>query len=313
MYAIAAGSPNYTSSGTSKFIPEIWAAALLENFYPSTCFTDISNTEYSGQITQQGSKVIIRTIPETTVRAYVRGQDLVYDSYESPTVEMEIDKSNYFGHRANALDKKQADVDYISSWARDAAQRMTIATDVDMLNNIYTGAHASNKGATAGKRTLSYDLGAATAPFAATKGNIVDKIVDLGSVLSENDVPREGRWVVFPTHFMNLIKKSEIKDASLTGDSSSVIRNGRVGMIDTFTLYESNNYTGVADTYLGAAVTAFHILFGIAKATGFATQMDSVETLKNPREPGDLIRGWNLYGYKVIKSQGLGDFYAFKA
>ena len=292
---------------------EIWAAALLENFYPSTCFAEISNTEYSGQITQQGSKVIIRTIPETTVRPYVRGQALVYDSYESPVVEMEIDKSNYFGHRANALDKKQADVDYIASWARDAAQRMTIATDVDVLNNIYTGAHASNKGTTAGARTSSYDLGAATAPFAATKGNIIDKIVDLGSVLSENNVPREGRWIVMPTHFMNLVKKSEIKDASLTGDGASVIRNGRVGMIDTFTLYESNNYTGVADTYLGAAVTAFHILFGISKATGFAAQMDSVETLKNPAEPGDLIRGWNLYGYKVIKSQGLGDFYAFKA
>lgn len=313
MYAIAPGSPNYSPSGTSKFIPEIWSAKLLENYYPSTCFTDISNTEYEGEITQQGCKVIIRTIPTTTVRPYVRGQDLVYDSYESPTVELEIDKSNYFGHRVNALDRRQADVDYIGAWARDAAQQMTITTDVDVLNNIYTGAHASNKGASAGARTSSYDLGAATAPFPADKGNIIDKIVDLGSVLSENNVPREGRWIVFPTHFMNLIKKSEIKDASLTGDGTSTLRNGRVGMIDTFTLYESNNYTGVADTYQGTACTAYHIIFGIAKATAFAAQMDSVETLKNPREPGDLVRGWNLYGYKVVKGQGLGDFYAFKA
>ncbi len=43
-----------------------------------------------------------------------------------------------------------------------------------------------------------------------------------------------------------MIKKSELKDASLAGDGTSIVRNGRLGIIDRFTLYCSNNLANAA-------------------------------------------------------------------
>ena len=38
-----------------------------------------------------------------------------------------------------------------------------------------------------------------------------------------------------------IIKNSDLKQAYLTGDAESPLRNGNIGMIDRFTVYVSNN------------------------------------------------------------------------
>ena len=313
VFPVAPGHPNYGSDGTSKFIPQIWSTKLVVKFYKATVFGEISNTDYEGEITKYGDKVNIRTTPDTVIKDYVKGQKLVYDAYESANVELTIDKGKYFAFTVDHVDKRQADIKFVDKWSEDASQQMKIKIDSSVINTIYASVHAKNKGTTAGAVSSSYDMGAATAPVGLTKANILDKIVDMGSIMSEQDVPEDGRWIVFPTWAMNLLKKSDIKDASLTGDGTSSLRNGRVGMIDTFTLYSSNNYTGVADTVGGVGVTAYHILFGHRAATTFASQMTEMDTLKNPDAFGDLIRGLNVYGFSVIKGEAMGDCYAYKA
>jgi hypothetical protein len=41
----AAGSPDYSSLGTSKFIPEIWSKKLAKKYYKKTVITAICNTD----------------------------------------------------------------------------------------------------------------------------------------------------------------------------------------------------------------------------------------------------------------------------
>lgn len=51
-YPVTGGSPNYSNTGaanTSKFIPEIWSAKLVEKFYEATVFNEIANTDYEGK------------------------------------------------------------------------------------------------------------------------------------------------------------------------------------------------------------------------------------------------------------------------
>jgi len=43
------GHPDYSSAGTSKFIPEIWSTKLIEKWYDATVLTHISNTNYEGK------------------------------------------------------------------------------------------------------------------------------------------------------------------------------------------------------------------------------------------------------------------------
>ena len=201
----------------------------------------------------------------------------------------------------------------MNTFSADAAEQMKIAIDSDVLDTISADfatvgtIPAANQGATAGAISASFNLGAAATSTAVqiTKANVLEYIVDCGTVLDEQNVPESGRWLLIPSWFANLIKKSDLKDASMTGEGSGVIRNGRIGILDRFTLYLSNNlYTNATHNYF--------CLFGTNAAITFAAQMTKMETLRAESTFGDLVRGLNVYGFKVVKPQALGLLYCEK-
>jgi len=310
VYPVATGHIDLSSTGTTRFIPQIWSTKLVIKFYLSTVFGSISNTDYEGEISKYGDKVIIRTVPDMTIGDYVKGQKLNYEQPESATVELNIDKGKYFAFAVDNVDKRQADINFVEKWSDDAAEQMKIAVDSDVLNTIPSDStiHAKNKGATAGVLSGAYDLGAAGAHEVIDKTNVLDYIVDCGSVLSEQNVPETGRWMVIPGWFANLIKKSDLKDASLTGDAVSPLRNGRIGVIDTFELYVSNNLIPVDES----GSDAYNMLFGTKHAITFAAQMTDMEKITNPDTFGQLIRGLNVYGFRCIKGEAIGILYGAK-
>ena len=176
--------------------------------------------------------------------------------------------------------------------------------DTDVLGNIYTDVHASNTGATAGVVSGAFDLGTAGSPESVTKSNVLDYIVDCGTVLDEQNVPESGRWFIIPPWMAGMIKKSDLKDASLSGDATSIMRNGLLGTIDRFTLYSSN--------LLAGSSSAQYCLFGHKDATSFATQMTENKVQDNPNGFGMLHRGLQVYGYKVVKPEAMGVLIAAK-
>ena len=68
-YPVVPGHPDYTRSGASKFIPEIWSGKLLKKYYDYTILTSICNTDYEGEIKNQGDTIIIRSITPFSVKA----------------------------------------------------------------------------------------------------------------------------------------------------------------------------------------------------------------------------------------------------
>lgn len=304
----APGYPDYTSGGTNKFIPQIWAGKLLVKFYLSTVFAEISNTDYEGEIKGMGDEVIIRSIPSATIKTYTKGMNLVYESLESPSISLLIDKGKYWGLVIDDIDKYQSDIKLIDQWATDAAEQMKISIDSNVLGSIYADVAVKNKGLTAGAITGGINLGVSGTPLALTKANVVDFIVDCGQVLTEQNVPETGRFMVIPAWMSSLLLKSDIKDAALTGDSISPLRNGKIGMIDTFTLYKSNQLALTTD----GANSVTNMIFGTTAATTFAMQITELETIRAERTFGDLMRGLNVYGFKVIKPEALGWGYVYK-
>lgn len=303
-FPVASGQPQY--SGT--FVPEIWSGKLVEKFYDATVFGEIANTDYEGEISSMGDKVNIRTTPSITIRDYAKGQTLQVEKPESPNVELLIDKGKYFNFIIDNVDKYQSDIKLMDDWSGDSAEQMKITIDTGILGTIYADVHAQNKGATAGRKSASYDLGVTGTPITLTKVNILEKIVDLGSVLDEQNVPETGRWLVLPAWACGLIKQSDLKDASLAGDGTSILRNGRVGMIDRFMIYLSNNVAQVTD----GADQVFQILAGHKAALTFASQMTEMDSLKAESTFGLLVRGLNVYGYEVIKPDSMALLYAKK-
>lgn len=303
-YPHAAGTVSY--SGT--FIPEIWSKKLIEKFYDATVLSAISNTNYEGEIRGQGDKVKIRTVPTLQINDYQSGQTLVNQRPTSNIVELLIDKGKYWSAVVDDVQDTQSDINLMNLWAQDASEQMKIAIDTDVLGAIVADVGSSNKGATAGAISGNINLGVTGTPFALTKANILDFIIDLGQILDEQNRPETGRFLLMPFWATALLKKSDLKDASMTGDGSSPMRNGRLGMIDRFTIYQSNNLRKVTD----GSVTAFDILAGVKQGLTFASQLTKTETLRAESTFGNIMRGLQVYGYEVIDGDSLAAGYVYK-
>lgn len=302
-FPVASGSVSY--SGT--FIPEIWSSKLIEKFYDSTVLTAISNTDYEGEIRNQGDKVHIRTIPTLQINDYQSGQTLTNQRPQSSNVELLIDQGKYWSAIVDDVQDVQSDIGLMNMWAQDASEQMKIAVDTDVLGNIYPDIGASNKGATAGRISGNINLGTTGAGVSITKTTVLDFILDMGQVLDEQNRPETGRFLVLPYWMTTLLKKSDIKDASLSGDGETPLRNGRVGMIDRFTIYQSNNLPHVTDTN-----ECFYIYAGVKQGLTFASQLTKTETLRAESTFGNIMRGLQVYGYKVIDGDSLVGGYVYK-
>lgn len=210
---------------------------------------------------------------------------------------------------ADDVDKYQSDYDFINDWTTDASEQLKIEIDTDVLQTVYADAAVGNFGATAGVKSGTINLGTTAAPVPLDKTNILDYIVDMGTVLDEQNVPENNRFIVMPPWACGLIKKSDLKDASLSGDDTSIIRNGRVGMVDRFMIYKSNLLlTGTA-----GANTYTNMIAGQKTGLTFASQLLENESLRAESTFGTLFRGLQVYGFKVIKPESIVWFAAYKA
>jgi len=306
-YPITPGSPGMSGN----YIPEIWSGKTLVKFYNSTVFAAIANTDYEGEIKDRGDKVIIRTVPDIVINEYVIDQELTYTKPEASTVELLIDKGFYYAFPVNDVEKKQADIKYVEDWTKDAGQQLGIRTDKLILSDVYADADSDNVGLTAGKESHSYNMGVTGTPRETTKVNILDIITDISTVLDEQDgIPDDNRWAVFPSAFCGLIKKSDLQDASFSGDARSSLKtNGKYGEhISGLMIHKSNNLTKTTD----GANTVFNCIAGHISAITFAAQLTKNEVVDNPKDFGQLQRGLEVFGYNVNKGTSLVHYYGYK-
>jgi hypothetical protein len=309
IYPSGSSQPSTAYSGT--FIPEIWSGKLIEKFYAATVLSAISNTDYEGEIKSFGDKVKIRTKPTLTIRDYLAGGDLTVERPSAPVVDLLIDQGKYFATILDDVMKTQSDINLMSLWSDDAGQQMKITIDTSVLLGMLNQATATtNRGATAGFISANINLGVTGTPLvlvsnspAAGEVDVLDAILRLGQVLDERNIPEAGRWLVIPTWMATLIKKSELRQAYLSGDSQTMLRNGRIGVVDRFTVYVSNLLpAGVAS---GLAAGEYAVYAGIAHALTFASQMTQMETLRSERTFGTVMRGLQVYGFKVVDGNAM--------
>jgi hypothetical protein len=307
-YPAGSAQPSPAYSGT--FIPEIWSGKLIEKFYATTVLAAISNTDYEGEIKNQGDKVNIRTRPTITIRDYQAGQTLLVERPSSNIVTLTIDQGKYFNTILDDVMDIQSDMNLMSMWSDDAAEQMKITIDTAALLALIGQPAAANRGTAAGAKSASINLGATGTPLVTVARNptagqveVTDLLVRLGQVLDEQNIPETGRWVIIPAWFSSRTKMSELRDAALTGDGQSILRNGRLGMVDRFTLYSSNLLpSGVA---AGLAAGEWVIFAGHSHGLTFATQMTKMETLRSESTFGTLMRGLQVYGSKVIDTTAI--------
>jgi hypothetical protein len=301
---------------STGFIPEIWSGKLVEKFYASTVLSAISNTDYEGEIKDKGDRVKIRTKPTISIHDYKADALLALDRPSGSNVELYIDQGKYFSLILDDVMEVQSDLNILSMWSDDAAQQMKITIDTAVLLGIKdqagaTAADGTNSGTAAGVITANINLGVtSTGPLQVvgrdpTTGEVevVDMLLRMGQCLDEYNIPEEGRWAVLPAWAGRMVKQSELREAYLSGDAVTMLRNGRLGKIDRFTLYISNLLPNGSAASLVAGEYAVYA--GHAHALTFATQVSKVETLRSELTFGQILRGLQVYGYKVVDGRAL--------
>lgn len=298
----ATGLPDYGPGGTINYDPEVYSGKLVEKFYKTTVFGEIASTEYEGDITGMGANVIIRTVPDVTVSDYVVGQGLSNEYPARNSVTLSIDQGKSFAVAVSTVDARQSDLDMADIFANDGSIKLRIAADADMLETIPADVSADNSGTTAGVDSNDLNMGSAASPRSVSASNVIDFIVDCGQVLDEQNVSDEGRWMVLPPWMISRIKRSDLKIASLAGDGVSILRNGKVGEVDRFTIYQSRSLL----TQNSPSAAATYAMFGHSAGLTFASQITELRMIDNPNDFGYLVQGLMVYGFEAVEPSYIG-------
>ena len=313
------GSFDSTPSYSGAFIPTLWSGKLLAKFYQNTILSEITNTDYEGELKNQGDTVRIRLAPSISIQDYTVGQTL---SYEVPTPiyqDMQVNKGKYFGVQVNDVLAYQADMDLMNMFTEDAAKQLKISIENEVFFNSFVteGPAAANEGSTAGAISAAYNLGTDLVPV--TGSDVLNTILRMSTALDEQNVPEDGRFLVISPYDRHLLMQSNIAQAYFTGDQSSVVRTGKIGMLDRFNVYVSNLLpkggagkalvAGLSGVGSGAtltnAVARRTMIAGTKQAVSFAMTVDKTEPLRNQTDFGDIVRGLAVYGRKVVKPEAL--------
>lgn len=322
---------NTSTAHSPAFIPTLWSKKLNAKYYVDNQLTEIVNTNWEGEIKNQGDSVRIRVAPTLTINDYTVGQNLAYEVPLPNFQDMNIDKGKTFSFQVNDVLEAQSDLDLMNMYMEDAAKQMKISIADEVYFRMFVGdtpasevrtAAIGNYGANAGVKSGQLDLGTDAVPIdVGVANNLLNMILHLGAALDEQNVPETGRYLLLSPYDRQILLRSDLGSAYLTGDASSILRTGKVGMIDRFTVYVSNLLpqgaqdkawvSGQTATSTGAAYTAAFdgarrmVVAGCHDAISFASQVSKTETLRNQTDFGDLIRGLQVYGRKVVKPEAL--------
>jgi len=313
-FTSAAGYGNLPNGNWS---PQIYAKMVQIAFRKESICRDITNSDYTGEISEFGDTVKIIKEPNIEVSAYVRGQTVRAQDLDDDEIILIIDKANKFAFRVNDIEKKQSHINWEQQATDQAAYRMRDAYDSEILSYM-----AGYLGTDDGELDLAaHKIGASGSPIEVTTGGTPSSTLftPLGLInrferlLSQKNVPDEGRWFAADPVFFEKLGDEDSKFINNDYSDKGVLTNGRVhiGKIRGFDMYRTNNLPTVGNGP-SANTTSDHgvVMAGHSSACATAEQLNTVETLRDGDDFADLTRGLHLYGRKVLRSEALvGAYY----
>jgi len=304
----AAGYPQYSGN---LILPQ-FGQELIERFYCSTIFGEISNTDYIGQLAKQGDQITFFREPRAVVRDYIKDMTLKHDTLTAESVTLTVDKAKYFSLKIDRIDQFQMGPMWEkmrSAFLSNAAREIANQIDCSLLGMVYTKADCANRGPQAGCQSGMYNLGTTGNPVVITEANIVEVLTCLQAVLNEACVPRENRYVVLPPIAEKVLLNSPLANYCFSGQQPTMLLNGRIpNMVAGFKIFISPHVPKVFDA--GAGVDAYQIIAGIQASTVFASQIDEVRTMQDFNNFDTFLQGLSVYGFDVIEPKGLVSLYA---
>ena len=347
-FTSAAGWGNLPNGNFSSVI---YSKKVQLAFRKKTVASDITNSDYFGEISAQGDTVRIIKEPEISVSSYARGTQITAQDLDDEDFSLVIDKSNYFAFKVDDIEEAHSHVNFMDLATNRAAYRLAdqydqevlgylsgykqsaLHANADAVNDVVNGTKAVdtagsdellasmklNKGkfgnivtTSAGDHSIPVAArlpGATALPTAYVSPVML--INRMGRLLDQQNVDREGRWIVIDPVMMEVLSDEDSR--FLNGDfgQSGALRNGLViNSWNGFRVYVSNNLPSVGN---GPATTGTAnqntdygvIVAGHDSAVATAEQINKTETYRDPDSFADIVRGMHLYGRKILRPEAL--------
>lgn len=256
----------------ANFKQTLWEGALLANFHS----VSVANAISTKPSKINGNKVIFNRVGAGTIKDYEGS--ISWDDINTTPIEMTFDKKKYFAFSLDDCDKVQLVADVMAATTAEHAAVLAETYDKDFFLTLTAGVKSTNKiGTTSSKKDLS-------------SVNVYDYIVDLGTILSKNKVPKANRYVTVNSEILGLLSK----DRRFT-PNPTVLQNGIVeGQV-------INGLQVVASEELPANQIVAHYVGAI----GAAKQLDEMEAMRLQTSFADGVRGLCMYGSKVLREEAI--------
>jgi hypothetical protein len=245
----------------------------------------LCNRDYQGEITNYGDSVKINAVGEISVFNYSPNVTQISPQQLSGAQTiLNIDQAKGFAFYIDDVDNAQTNPKLMSEAMRKSAYALADVSD-KLVAGFYT------------------DAGVTVASTAITQASALGILSQTAQGLDENNVPAQGRWMVIPPWYHQLLILNKILETEGSVVADEAYGNGYVGRAFGFDMYISNNLsTGVK---VHGTVESHYAIAGVNRAMSFAEQIVSVEAYRPENSFADAVKGLHVYGAKVIDPNAL--------
>ena len=123
----------YGNLPNGNFSPIIYSKQVQLAFRKSTVVGDITNSDYFGEIANQGDTVRIIKEPEISVKAYARGTQVTAQDLDDEDFTLTVDKSNYYAFKMDDIEEAHSHINFMQLATDRAAYRLADQYDQEVL------------------------------------------------------------------------------------------------------------------------------------------------------------------------------------
>lgn len=266
----------------NNFIPTVWAEAIERDLARKAVFAEDCNQKYEGDVQKMGDSVRILGVGKPTITKQVGGEIVLEDpeKVEDTSVTMLINRIAYFNYLVDDIDKRQMAGNVMEALNEESSEGLANAMDEDIA------AMAADKGAV--------KLYGSTQSI--TVDNVLDTLDEAVQRLQENDVPANAKVVAtVPPWYLTLLRRAY---EDLDTDNSQMLKNGRVGRYNNVIIKMSNNVSAISG---GGS----NIMVRTQRALAFANPLTHTEPYRPEKRFSDAVKGFCLYGTKIVRPKEL--------
>jgi hypothetical protein len=283
----------------THFVPEIWSSKIFVRLRKNLVYGNVVNTDYQGEISAYGDQVKINEIGAITVNNYTAHSDITIQTLDSAQKVLTIDQQKYFAFEIDDIENAQTNPKLMNPATDEAAY--AIGDNIDQfIASKYSEAGITND-------TNLGTSGTGITVYSST-GNSITSLSYASRYADENNVPRNGRWMVIPPWFHQKLVIANTGTVSATATTKDlgggVLIEGFVGRLWGFDLYVSNNVATIS--------TVNAIMFGDRSAISYAGQISKIQAFEQEKRFNAAVKGLYVYGAKVVRPSSLGTLYAIE-